>query len=135
MSRVKIRYRAGAATYRPRMVELSGKRPNFLVNNKDQQVHIINGKVVFPRAEPIRLNGWKHLLSQERPVPPRYVEGRTVFIEDNCFWPIDIRPFSSYAQKANDYSSCRENRLFGRAYGGNLQGEFELQIDGDEDTT
>ena len=36
------------------------------------------------------------------PTPPRFIENRLVFCEDNSFWPIDYRPFSSNAQKASD---------------------------------
>jgi len=102
VSRVKTTYRATAGRYRTTIVEASGKRPNFLVNDGDKMVHIINGKAVFPQMEPIRLDTWEEMLSQERPMPPRFVEKRLVFCEDNSFWPIDIRPFSSNAQKAAD---------------------------------
>ena len=102
MSRVKTTYRAAAGRYRIKIVEASGKRPNFLVNDGDKMVHIINGKAVFPQMEPIRLDTWEEMLSQKRPLPPRFVEKRLVFCEDNSFWPMDIRPFSSNVQKAAD---------------------------------
>jgi len=102
VSRVKTTYRATAGRYRTQIVEASGKRPNFLCNDADKMVHIINGKAVFPQMEPIRLDTWGQMLSQNRPAPPRFVEKRLVFCEDNSFWPIDIRPFSSNAQKAAD---------------------------------
>ena len=102
MSRVNNIYRAAAGRYRRKTVEASGKWPNLLVNDGDKMVHIINGKAVFPQMEPIRLDTWEEMLSQERPMPPRFVEKRLVFCEDNSFWPIDIRPFSSNAQKASD---------------------------------
>jgi hypothetical protein len=95
-------YRAAAGQYRQRRVENDGKWPNFLINNADQQAHIINGKAVFPRAPLIHLDEWSDLQTQARPAPPRYIEGRMVICEDNSFWPVDIRPFSSNAQKAAD---------------------------------
>ena len=102
MSHVNNIYRAAAGRYRRKTVEASGKWPNLLVNDGDKMVHIINGKAVFPQMEPIRLDTWEQMLSQNRPAPPRFVEKRLVFCEDNSFWPIDIRPFSSNAQKASD---------------------------------
>ena len=102
MSRVKTIYRAAAGRYRRKTVDLSGRWPNFLLNNSDKQVHIINGKAVFPQMAPIRLDNWHQVMAQVRPTPPRYVENRMVFCEDNAFWPVDIRPFGSNEQKAAD---------------------------------
>ena len=102
MSHVKITYRAAAGRYRLRRAENDGKWPNFCINNVDKQAHIINGKAVFPQAPPIRLNGWSEVQSQVRPPPPRFIEGRMMICEDNSFWPIDIRPYSSNVQKASD---------------------------------
>lgn len=102
MSHCMSIYRAAAGRYRRRKVESDGKWPNFLINNVDRQAHIINGKAVFPRAPLIRLDAWSDLQTQTRPAPPRYIEGRMVICEDNSFWPVDIRPFSSNAQKAAD---------------------------------
>jgi len=102
VSRVNNIYRAAAGRYRRKTVEASGKWPNLLVNDGDKMVHIINGKAVFPQMEPLPLDTWNQVLTQNRPAPPRFVEKRLVFCEDNSFWPIDIRPFSSNAQKAAD---------------------------------
>ena len=102
MSHVRIIYRAAAGRFRPRRAENDGKWPNFCINNVDKQAHIINGKAVYPQAPPIRLNEWSEVQSQVRPPPPRFIEGRMMRCEDNSFWPIDIRPFSSNAQKASD---------------------------------
>ena len=102
MSHVRIIYRAAAGRFRPRRAENDGKWPNFCINNVDKQAHIINGKAVYPQAPPIRLNEWSEVQSQVRPPPPRFIEGRMMICEDNSFWPIDIRPFSSNAQKASD---------------------------------
>ena len=111
MSRVKIIYRAAAGRFHRRTVDLSGKWPNLLLNNVDKQVHIINGKAVFPQMAPIPLNDWQGLLTQERPTPPRFIETRMAFCEDNSFWPIDIRPFSSNAQKASDCDAFYQETL------------------------
>jgi len=102
VSHVRIIYRAAAGRYRRRRAESDGKWPNFLINNVDKQAHIINGKAVYPQMPPIRLDEWSELQSQMRPPPPRFVEGRMVICEDNSFWPVDIRPYSSNAQKASD---------------------------------
>ena len=100
MSHVRIIYRAAAGRFRPRRAENDGKWPNFCINNVYKQAHIINGKAVYPQAPPIRLNEWSEVQSQVRPPPPRFIEGRMMICEDNSFWPIDIRPFSSNVQKA-----------------------------------
>lgn len=102
MSHVKTIYRAAAGVYRRKTVERSGKWPNFLLNSANKQVHLINGKAVYPQTSLIRLDSWAQMVVQVRPDPPRFIESRRAFCEDNSFWPIDIRPHSSNQQKAED---------------------------------
>ncbi len=111
MSHVKIISRAAAGLYRPRKGSLSGNFPNFLLNNADKHVHMLNGKAVFPLDTPIRMDNWTQLLQMQRPNPPRHVERRIIFLETNSFWPIDIRPFSDTAQKAEDCCTFTQETL------------------------
>ena len=111
MSHVKIISRAAAGLYRPRKGEMSGKWPSFLLNNADKHAHILTGNAVFPCDTLIRMDMWTQLLQMQRPNPPKNVEGRVIFIETNSFWPIDNRPFSDTAQKAEDCRTFTQETL------------------------
>jgi len=100
--RVKTTYRAGAARLRRKIGDLPGRWPNYSLNNSDKQVHLITAKAVFPLMAPLPLHSIHDLASFDAPPPPRKVEERLMNTEENSFWPIDVRPYSSYEEKQRD---------------------------------
>ncbi len=111
MSLVKIIYLEAAGRYRRKKVKTDGTWPRFLLNNGDTQVHLITGRAVFPQMVPMRLNTWRDLQAIQPPPPPQWVESRMAVCEDNSFWLVDIRPFSSHKQKAIDCDTFFQETL------------------------
>ncbi len=93
MSRSKIIYLEEGGLYRKRRGVINANLPNYLLNTADKQGHVLKDGPIFPETRPVRVQSFRDLVEADIPRPPRQVEGRVVFCEDNSIWPISPNPF------------------------------------------